>query len=68
MKVFKLFLQIINKHKGFAIMYIMIMIMIISIVGSQVVARNDKFVLNEAAVAVIDHEQSEFSAHFKSIS
>ncbi|HHU53136.1 MAG TPA: ABC transporter permease [Clostridiaceae bacterium] len=65
MKVFKLFLQIINKHKGMAIMYIMIMILIISIVGNQVAAHNGDFTMNEAAVAVIDHEQSEFSAHFK---
>lgn len=65
MKVFRLFLQIIYKHKGFAIMYIMIMVLIISIIGGQVTAQNGEFTMNEAAVAVIDHEQSEFSAHFK---
>ncbi|MGI6560696.1 MAG: ABC transporter permease [Saccharofermentanales bacterium] len=65
MRVFKMFLKLVNKYKGLAIMYIGIMLIIYSMTISQFAKQKDQFELYEAGLAVIDHEQSDFSNHFK---
>lgn len=65
MRVFKIFLKLVNKYKGLAIMYIGIMLIIYSMTISQFTKQKSQFEVYEADIAVIDHEQSDFSKHFK---
>lgn len=63
MRVFNLFLKIINKHKGMVIMYLSIMMVVLALSVSQLYSE-DKLNFIEMNIAVFDHENSRFSQHF----